>query len=151
MFMRFFRNLKRSISWFFFMWNNQEWDYNYFYIVMQKKLKSMLQVIENGDAVTRKSVGRMMKLALYHLERIIEADTCNDLYDQHEKKYGELKSMIQPCKDKRLNQIKFYYDKDNDHASKVSLRIFKIENYRMEKHKEKFFNILNRWVQYWWD
>lgn len=146
----FFRNLKRSFSWFFFMWNNYEWDNFYLYKVIRKKLQDMYLPIKNGCGLTRFSHARMIKILIWYLDRLLDQDVCGKLYSLHEKKYGEINMFVLDgkletcytlCKDKEKEE----------HANNVLRKIHSIEVERLERCKKRFFHLLERWIDYLWD
>jgi hypothetical protein len=149
-FKRFFRRLKRSTSWFFFMWRNEEFDYIYLYEVLEKKLGEMENCIRNGYALHSQTYGRMIKLIRKNINIILDDDPCPNLDKQFKERYGDM------AINTNNNKLSFIFskcntDEQNKHANEIDKLLSYVKIKELEKTKFKIFNALGRWIDYFWD
>ena len=85
-FYNFSNGLENLIFWFKIIWKDREFDYYYFYIIMERKLEKMLKFYNSDDVhICEKSklvTIRQIKKTLNVLKRIIADDYLNDEYDR---------------------------------------------------------------------
>lgn len=151
-----FKRLKRAFSWFKFMYTNEPWDHYYLYTVMQKKITEMRNCMRDyGHHRGSNHTVKIMNIALWYLERLVEDDICKSLYEKHERKFGKKTFAFVPCNDgSKCSYLESFYVRastDKEYADKVMGRIFNYECFLREKYKERFFYILNKHINRWWD
>jgi hypothetical protein len=154
----FWKSLCRSTSWFVFMWNNYDWDYNFLYKVIYKKLSAIEKSLRvNGNHVTSKSDAKIIRIALWYLERLIKDDMTDSLQDKVEAKYGRLRMVEDTERDTEhpnLTAVKFIHADDpakDEHASKLRTRVYMYHEYLTRKYLDKFCAIIAKHSQRWWD
>lgn len=161
-FVEFWHKLKRSVSWFFFMWDNNDWDHNYLYRVMDKKMGEMeYNFIKHGHLHNSKRYAKIIKICRWYLQRLINEDAIDSLQNKHREKYGDSKMILEAdplnlSKDGMLMLKGWKYSKcksevENKHANKVYTRICLMERHLHKKYFDRFFYIFKKYVQYWWD
>ena len=163
-----FKRICRSISWAVFMFKNEDWDYEYFFKVVNKKLMSMEKELKKGGHVSSKSISRIIRLMLEYLRLSRDEDLGQSVYDLFEKKYGH--NHIDMSKvstyDKNGNpltySVKFGFKIDNgiifwegepeyEKRSNIYYRITRFVDYKRTKYKHRFFYMLEKYINYMWD
>lgn len=154
----FWHKLGRATSWFMFMWNNNEWDYQYLWKVLYKRITEIRNHTKKYSMhCSAKHHVKIMSILLWYIERLVKVDACDKLNDLFYEKYGHIKISSSPHPtNPHLSSMEFAYEKCDtqekyEYASKVSMRIHKMEERRYKKYQEKVFYIMNKYIQYWWD
>jgi hypothetical protein len=145
-FTNFWHKFKRSTSWFIFSWTNNDWDFYYLYKVIQKKIVQMRDYMKNSPSCGARHDVKIMNICLWYLNKIIDNDICDSLYEKFYAKYGKISfktrnNFWENCKAKE----------ENDKANKIFMRIAKYETYLWEKYKNKVFYIISKYSTQWWD
>lgn len=147
----FFIRLKRCFSWFIFMWNNHDWDYNYLYEIIDKKLSDMYNHNKYySHHISKNSTCRQIKICRWYLNKLINGP-CEDLFDKFFNKFGEINFEISNKILREANYSNCKSKKENKYANKILHRIHRYETYLYKKYKSNLFSIMNRWINYWWD
>ena len=154
---QFFHRLGRSLGWAIFMWNNAEWDPVYLYQIMDKKLKEMRNSCNKYHSHTcTHHIVRIMDIALWYLDRLIKEDSYDNLYNLHSLKFGEITmasglSDMPHCVTILWGFKKCSTPEQTEYAHKVLRRIHRIGDYRDKKYKARFFYILEKYIDWFWD
>jgi hypothetical protein len=150
---RFFRKLKRAISWGIFMFSNEEWDPVYLNKFLDKKLADMEKsYIKYGNSIHRHSEVRLIRLARKYLKLSWNNEEVMSRLDAlMEKKYGEHDIVFGINDKKYLNHKIVWGGVVNDRAEEVSNyiydRLYKFE----EKYYAKFWDIMKKHIGNMWD
>jgi hypothetical protein len=155
---RFFSKLKRSLSWFIFAWDNNDYDYYYFYETMSKKLKDMVIYFQKNARHTNTGrVIKLMKICIKLIEHITPGtdwSECEDLYSLLHKKYGEIKYDFVPI-NKEYSKLNTIYMntpiEKQEYVHRLSSKIFKKSEYRKNWSKKRLFYILSKYIDYFWE
>jgi hypothetical protein len=162
-FVDFWHKLKRSISWFLFMWDNNNWGHIYLYKVMDKKMGELeYNFIKYGHLHNSKRYAKIINICRWYLQRLIKEDIIDSLQDKHINKYGNSKMILEDHPDnvpgkaglsvlKGWKYSKCETEEQNEYAHKVFIRICLMERYLYKKYYVRFFYIFKKYVQYWWD
>ena len=151
----FFR-LRRSCSWFIFMYNNHNWDYSYLYTMIDKKLSEMEKCHRKySRTLSRSSVCRQINLTRKYLA-ISQGFEFENAYKKFKEIYGELSMETIPYHNGSCT-LKFKYSKceynspKHKHADKISARLHRLEIYVMEKYRLKFHDMMKKYSTCWCD
>lgn len=153
----FWHKLKRSTKWFFFMWNNCDWDYSSLYKIMDKKMEALEKSIRNGYHSRSKKYAKIISIARWYLQRIIKDDYVKAEEDKLEKDYGYAEPVYEKTDNPNISILKgSKYSKcmtetENKIAERRSDEIRDLYWKRREEYKKKFFDILNKYVERWWN
>jgi len=153
------RRFKRALSWFFFMYMNEEWDQYYLLAVIEKKMIEMKRMWEDKSRImvidkTRKEILKEIKTALKHLKAFKDDDylECKE-YDALEKKWGGL-CWEKDEEDPRLFSLerkKVKTKKQREQESKDFKKVYDLIDKRKQKDIDEFFRIFKENFQGWWD
>ena len=146
---RFFHKLRRSASWFIFMWENYEWDQDYLYMIMHKKITEMAKYHrKHGITLHAYSIARSLDITAYHLDQLIDSKYEIKLIELHEKKYGSIGFNWE------FNQMTFENCKsmeEDRHASEVLARCSRFNVLKGKNHKKQLLKAFEKFSDYWWD
>lgn len=124
----FIREIKIGVSnlvkWFPVIWNDRQWDYEYVYIILKKKLGLMENYFKYGQTTSEDAVkcSNEIKQAVALIERLMEDDY-----------------MIPQEEYKKLNS---YKEKGEAFTHSIALR---------NKDKDELYNLLKNNLENWWD
>ena len=145
---RFFRKLKRAISWGIFMLSNEEWDPCYLNQFLDKKLADMEKAYSKfGNSIHHYSEVRLIRLARKYLKLSWNNEDITSRLDAlMEKKYGK-HDIIFGKNEKGYTISKIVWGVIvNDRAEELSSYIYK-KIYRVEqKYYTKFWNIMKKHI-----
>jgi hypothetical protein len=152
----FFSKLKRSLSWFVFMWNNFNWDGYYVYAVMLKKLQDMEKFFSNPNNVHTVCASRThteIKRIVYILNNIVDNnyDIGSPEYKKLEEKWGELKMSDDNFKKFGISRPKVITEEDEKLERKESNEAHDIAQYRRKRDIKYLFKTLEKKLDCWWD
>ena len=159
---KFFIRLKRSLSWFIFMWTNEDWDYSFLYDVIDKKLASMEKLFKTSIFTTKNSLVRLIRLARTYMKLARQDEFAFTLYKQFEAKYGRstckmdninpaTKSAILIFGFKKDDTLIFDTDPEYKRINKLYIRVLRRISYRKIEYRRRLFYILNKYMEYFWD
>ena len=156
------RKFKRAFSWFLFMYNNEEWDNHYIYAVLHKKLNELKNHWANSKniwIINRKKYHRQIIVAEGLCKRLMDDnyDFCKEM-KEHDKKWGRLQFLVEKEEDKEgFSRCDLYRKKTNTKEEKKQERKEyenirkKFVQFRFERDKKYFFNLLRKKIDHWWD
>jgi hypothetical protein len=143
------------------MYNNRDWSSGYLYQTMHYKISDIMKCIDKyGCHLHKDRDVWLMKIALHHLDCIIDEFKSTEQLDKlFKEKYGECKMMSKEVDingEKMYEHTGFSYSKcntsvTNDYANKVWSRINRIRVYRNQIHHKKFWYIMEKYSETWWD
>lgn len=139
----YLHKIKKLIYWFKIIWKDEDFDYTYFYEIMEHKLKSMQKHFPDNKDI---------KLALSLLDKMINEYYINEMLSYVEYKlvsYNEKDNMYyKPIleKDNTLEYLKRYNIKN-----KTDKEAFEIAKQKQDKCKRLFFKLLNDKIETFWD
>lgn len=141
------------------LWNDFDWDYMYFLILMQYKLQRMRKCILEDNIILRsEEVAAQLKHAEDLIQRWLDDDFCTKEYEEHEKKWGKIVDLSTPIdvggkkmyewnmsREKATTEELQQQEKDEQHAIHV----------KAEEEKQKclteLFAHIRKHIQEWWD
>jgi hypothetical protein len=154
----FFSNLKRSLSWFFYMWDNKDSDSVYLFYMIEKKLKDMVVFFnkkpeEMFEFLNKKKIIEQITTTLYYLNRVQDKIGLSSIeypeYKKLIKKWGSLNIVNLEKGKLKLGREKVKTEKDRKAYLKEIKTVFDRINKKEEKEKAKFFECLKENYKYW--
>lgn len=160
--------ITRSISWAIFMWKNEDCEFQFLENMILKKLKSMTKDIAKYSPYKGKSSDvRMMRLAISYLERSRVVDIEDPLIELFKKRYGKLEldsrsREIPSIKHKKNKQgVKFCFKQPDgtilhegtpeyERIYRIWRRVNQRLNYKSRKYRQRFWDILQQYGQFWY-
>ena len=133
--------ISNLIKWFSTVWKDRDWDRDYLYKILQKKLEHM----ENSYRYHAVSKGSE-KLA-------DQMKKCSELITNLLKEAYNEKEFIEH--DKKWGRILFESKKEDNEKRKIASKEFQIclekEDELRQKDKKELFKILRENIDKWWD
>lgn len=151
-----FHRFKRACSWFVFMYNNHSWCDSYLYKMIDKKLAEMEHTqTYYSHALCHYSLARLIKLTRKYYDLSVNF-SFEKAWKKFEERYGETEILTKELPDGYSEWLGIGHKKcktkeENEYASKLSHRLFRMEEYQQEKYRKKFLNMLITHGRYWWD
>lgn len=154
--------IENLIKWLNIIWNDRDWDYYFFLIMMKKKLEGMEhQHRVYSHCIDSEKITKKMRVCIHLLDRIIEDDYCKKEYEDHDKKYGKLDIDSKPSqydKNGKILTYKMIFNRDkvtNDRIKKYERddfrRIIKKSDNIKNNDKNMLFDMLRRNIFQFWD
>ena len=121
------------IKWAPTIWDDRDWDYDFFYMLMLKKLEFMENFYRNhGHCVGNEDVANQIKECCELIKILLEDDYNKEEFDKHNQKWGR------------------FTEKDKEAQEEFHLCIEK-ENELRQKDREELFGIIKENIDSWWD
>lgn len=149
----FSRNIQYGVSnlvrWTPVIWNDRDWDHYYFYVILKKKLESMLNEHTKYNPFEDKDVTiDYISTAVELVNKLMKDSYLSDSLDKLEAKYGKVEYEHIPCKD-NPGFIELV-DKSSDEYIEARLKAYKEADNQRDKDRFKLFNILYSKLDSWW-
>lgn len=149
---RFFESVRRVFVWFPIVWKDRDWDYDYLYEVLKKKLQLMSQY-EKKYACADKSeeVAKQMDEVILLIEKQQNGyhdEAFKEFYDTYPDFESDIIFNDDP-NHKGWSTIEFKYDNEEQEKlySKCLHKLPKLE----EDGKNKLFDLIKENIDSWWD
>lgn len=148
----FFRNLK---LWLPFIWKYRTYSWLGFGgQAMIISLRDTAKAID-GFFIGSEKEARRMRMCAQLLERIIEENYCVKEHEEHDRKWGELKTKNIPIEGSDLIQIDFYRDnakteKEKQQQEKELKRIWDKEKMMEQQDIDLLFETMRKHSRKWW-
>ncbi len=109
---------KKLWYWLPVIWNDYDFDYAYFWIIMQHKLKSMRNFFNSDYAfgANSKKDAEKMDLCIKVLDRIINEDYLENAHMWHDKKWGGVEKWCNVADRQEQQDIEFLLTKIKKHV-----------------------------------
>jgi hypothetical protein len=157
-FTRVFWWLIKSIQYSIFLWKDFDWDYLYILRLLQYKLKRTRKTILSNNLVCdTDEIASQIRYAEDLIQKEIDGDFCEDLYEAHEKKWGKIKCLHSP--DDNDNR---FYKLNITTENAVTPELRKMERAERRKIHDKYeeakkknldelFNYMRNQIECWWE
>lgn len=161
---QFIQSIKSLIRWFPTIWRDRNWDSDFIYEILKKKLEFQ------ADHFERVRTGKVQGLAHVNMVRDekymrlcvnlidkLQHEYWNEKYMKiHNKKWGEVEIKVIPSsndKSAKLEFLRSYVITDED---KVKERedfsvMMKIVQEKTDKARRLLFKVLNDRIEHWWE
>lgn len=140
------------IVWFPIIWANRNWDYYFFYKIIQKKLKLMENLHRfHGHHVGDIDTANQMKICIVLIDKLIKNDYNSTCFDEYYNKWGHSYSIEENNKLKIINEKKIKNKEDKIQKKKDFSDCIKEEERLKLKDKNTLFKIITDNIDSWWD
>jgi len=149
--------IKNLIKWFVVIWNDRNWDFFFIWVILHKKLELMEKEIRNnGHHVNHIRDAEQIKLCVNLLKRLIDDDYHENVFKNHDKKWGQSHMKWEPTKDPELTSLHIIRDNANtDEEKEQETKEFRILGSKVEQLKQQdinyLFDYMKKHIQCWWD
>jgi len=137
-------------KWRKIIWNDRNYDHNFFLKIMKTKLEIMLNNWEDEDVyVGQEKDKEKMKICIYLLNRLISENYDDNAFYFHNKKWGKLRyneSNFFPM----LTRSKIRTKEDAEQERKEFQRLMFHEDYLINQDLDYLFKLLKRHLRKWW-
>ena len=144
------RGFKNLFRWFKVIWNDRDFDSYYFYVILEKKLKSIEETFSDVHQIHQIDESRLHILRYVKIARILINRLMVDDFNTAEERaiLDKIELDFVECDDNpEMMQIKTL----NSPPIEVLRQIIKNENLRKNKTRRIFFLILEKRLERWWD
>lgn len=147
----FIKGIKNVVDWLPIIYNDRDWDHQFIFIILHKKLHNMEKFFDSDNVwgAKAKDSAKEIKLARILCERIIKHEYLSNATIRYDELYGDKEFMtLEKVEGKNYSRVKFTDDKNQqdmfDRACKHSDK--------MEKQDiEYLFGYLPKHIKKWWD
>jgi len=156
-----FRSIKYGIenlvAWFPIIWNDRDWDHNYLYVILRKKLSRMEYLQRNyGHSVEAERIAKQLKICKLLFDRLIKDKHADSFFDKHSKKWSKVIFSFSDVNKNNVREVtidrtNIKIEKDKEKERKEFLRICEHENYLINQDIEYFCKLFRKHVRRWWD
>lgn len=144
------RGFKNLFRWFKVIWNDRDFESYYFYVILEKKLKSIEETFSDVHQIHQIDESRMHILRYVKIARILINRLMVDDFNTAEERaiLDKIELDFVECDDNpEMMQIKTL----NSPPIEILRQIIKNENQRKNKTRRIFFLILEKRLERWWD
>lgn len=162
----FCTGVSNVIKWFPTIWKQRDWDGDFIYDILQKKIEFQRECLVNSNRHTRINIdNRDMTIVLNLIERIRNDYYTIEFHDYEDSEYLMKEVYGQP-KHKKL-EINIKSERYNEYLSKYSSSLREVYKkypqatkrdycmfvgiHNQEKAKNLLFKILKERIEWWWD
>lgn len=145
---RIYYNILHIASWVPLLWNDFDWDYNYLYKIMEKKLSMMKEHHRDTKTIGDwKKVSDEIEVAEKALSRLIKDDYCAAEHSAHNKKFKPFKRWRSR---KQNKDGMFEVPKPSAAEWKDSKRLYELEDQRWKADMDLFCKTFKECSRGWW-
>ncbi len=139
------------IKWFPIIWMDRDWDYQYFYKIIQKKLKSMENLHRfHGHHIDDINTANQMKICITLIEQLMGDDYNKIEFNNYYDKWGRPYYINENHKFS-MRKEKIISEKDKIQKNKEFHICLSKENELKLKDKELLFKTITDNIDSWWD
>lgn len=145
--------IKNLIRWFHVIWNDRDWDFVFMFALLEKKFQLMEESFERGGKFV---VGCDKQIKRFKICKEI----CRRLKDDwwyhentfmfHDKKWGDIDFILKDGYNFSITRKNIKSKEDDEHETKESLRLHKIENARKDADMEILQMYIKKYWKTWW-
>lgn len=141
----FIRSLKNLWVWFPIIWKDRNWDYYYFFVLLEKKLKLMKEQFEKEcKYMDVDEVVEEINVVLEPLHRLVVDDYISDEWNEYHKKHPNESKFVK-------DEVTGLYTVVNNNIDKEKLNaLFEKEQHLKKDDLEFVFNTIKEKVLGWW-
>ena len=154
--------VENLITYFNVIWNDRDWEYNSWLILNEKKLGRMEDLIRNhGNHLYHVRDADNIRKARLAIKRIIDDDYYENVYANHDRKWGETTMDSEPCswdEDGKptlykmdIGRTKAITEEEKEQCDKEYRRLMRHPDYLKKQDLEYATKIINKYLFHWWD
>jgi hypothetical protein len=142
--------ISNVIRWAPTIWKLRDWDAEYLYLLIYKHLSHVEDCLRyNGHGVNSVKEADKVRIAKNLAKRLYEKEYVNNALISVEEKYGELKIRIE--KDDTLPMYSKVIFDETPEERKARNRAYKHSDYMEKQDRQMLFEMLNKYIDKWWD
>ena len=138
------RGLKNLFVWFPIIWKDRQWDYIFLLRIILFKLRLMYKKLEVEQHKKRK-----IYICILLLQRLVNEEYEDKLFEAYEKKWGQAKFTTQPSFN--VSYEKVITEKDKTQSEKEMLKLMKHAQYLQYQDLEYLCKLFQKHLFTWWD
>jgi len=150
--------IKNLWKWLPIVWGDRDWDHYYLYKLLNFKFKNMEYLHKNyshlkdGDIIANQ-----LKVVKLLTQRLIEDNYIEEIWNNHDKKWGEIKFNYEStpayknCVEVFLKRENIKTEEDVKQERKEFRRVTDQEIMLRKQDREYLFKLMNRNIEGWWD
>ena len=132
--------IRNLIRYFKIVWKDRDWDQYFIFKLLHFKLKSMEKAHRNyGYDVRSNEKADEMKLCVLLLDRLIKDEYLENVFLNHDKKWGDLEIDLEETDE-------YFRDEDKEQLSECIITRPNIKTKEDEKQERKEYRILSKKV-----
>jgi hypothetical protein len=145
------------IKWTPVIFKDKWWDDYYFFKLLEFKLKIMeVSFKTKGHHLYAERDSKKMKICRILCKRISDENYYDNVFQDHDKKWGELKMKVHNDNGIEFRQVSFerpncITEKDKEKEHKECQRLWKKEEYLKNQDLDLLFKTIRKNIQGWWD
>lgn len=151
------RKISRVFQYIPVVWNNEDWDYYYLFILLKYKLSRMRKAQEQDTWHSNSHVyAKQIKQCEYLLDRLAKDEYLFPLLDEHEKRWGKQDCWFTPVQDNddystiHFKREKAVFEYDVKQERKEYMKLIKHSDYLKKQDMDYFCKLLNKYSFHWW-
>ena len=147
----------KFIKWAPVIWNDEDWDHYYLYIILQYKLKRMEGFFNSDRAMASRGVeeAKKMKTCINLLDRLIKDEYDENAFKEYYKKWGRSKFEWIPIDDEyttlEITNKKVKTEEDKKQETKDFLKAGDHERKMKKQDVDYLFKYIGKHIESWWD
>jgi hypothetical protein len=151
------RGVPNLIIWFPTIWKDRSWDHYFIWAMLHRKLVIMEKHIRNhSHHLHRERDADQIKLAVNLLERIMENDYHDNVFKNHDKKWGKTHFKWTEIENSDCSSLEIIRDNvTTEKDKKQETKEFRILSKKVAESEKQDINYLFEYmakhIQGWWD
>jgi len=140
------------------IYNDRDWDGQYIYIILKRKLEKVLKRYETTKYyVGQESEEKRIKFCVNTLDRLMKDNYRNKMYLESIEKYGENKMKYIPddswpgCVEFIICHDKCTTPELESEAHKNDMKRYELARLDEDRDVKILFNLMSKYIRHWWD
>jgi len=149
--------IKRLLRWLPIIWNDQDWDYGFLYVILRHKLSMMAEFFASDlpHLEGAREVEDQLNYCIHLIDRITTYNYYEEYDREHKEMWGE-KHMDFVDIDDDLCEVVMRYERDlTDEEYEIAEEMARINSVRAvndkERDRNKLFQFISDHIEGWWD
>lgn len=150
------KGFKNLWDWKGVVWNDQDFDHYFLFVVLKHKIDNMIQDFEKNEFYVGvdKDV-KDMKICSLLLDRILKDEYHENVFRYHDQKWGELKLETKPCEKSGLTKLNIYREMAytpylEQKEREEHMRLIRQEEHLKRQDINMLFDKMKKYVRNWW-
>ncbi len=150
--------IESILRWFPVIWKDRNWDACFVFLILRKKIALMeVHHKKYGHFVDSDKTVKELRVCRKLLDRLVKDEYEERALAPHNKKWGETKSRIEPCKDNKhlaewiMTRPNANTPEEKEQESKEFVKLYDGAQLKRRRDINVLFKIISNRVQTWWD